>query len=501
MLQIKIEPDDSLDESIFISTNDVTNGTNGGSDANSAVSSIATSPSSSTNAFSPYPSNTSTVTAISVATAATPSSSISSSTVPVTSSQLFSNSTVNNQHQQMSNQQSIHSSNGTSVATSASSTTSSSSSSNVVIGVAASSVGSPQSTTNTPISNNLIATVNSGPYPPNHPLSGSKHLCAICGDRASGKHYGVYSCEGCKGFFKRTVRKDLFYACREERNCIIDKKQRNRCQYCRYQKCLQMGMKREAVQEERQRTKEKNNENEVESSTTSNYNHDLLLQQIHEAEMRIDLKIKKERITDITNAVKQQVAQLFEWAKMIPHFNELNCEDQVLLMKAGWNELLIAEFAHRSIEADKVLVLSQGFYINEQAAKSTGIGEVFQRVLTELVTKMREMQMDKTELGCLRAIVLFNPDLKNLKSGTNVEQYRDKVYAALEEHCKNRHPNQPGRFAKLLLRLPALRSIGLKCVEHLFIKQLGLDPMGNKKETIDTYITVNLDSPAHNSMQ
>ena len=28
-------------------------------------------------------------------------------------------------------------------------------------------------------------------YPPNHPLSGSKHFCSICGDRASGKHYGT----------------------------------------------------------------------------------------------------------------------------------------------------------------------------------------------------------------------------------------------------------------------------------------------------------------------
>lgn len=61
----------------------------------------------------------------------------------------------------------------------------------------------------------------------------------------TGKHYGVYSCEGCKGFFKRTVRKDLTYTCRDNKDCLIDKRQRNRCQYCRYQKCLAMGMKRE----------------------------------------------------------------------------------------------------------------------------------------------------------------------------------------------------------------------------------------------------------------
>ena len=64
------------------------------------------------------------------------------------------------------------------------------------------------------------------------------------------KHLLIYfhfSCEGCKGFFKRTVRKDLTYACRDDRNCIIDKRQRNRCQYCRYMKCLNMGMKREGM--------------------------------------------------------------------------------------------------------------------------------------------------------------------------------------------------------------------------------------------------------------
>ena len=53
-----------------------------------------------------------------------------------------------------------------------------------------------------------------------------------------------------------------------------------------------------------------------------------------------------------------------------------------------------------------------------------------------------------------------------------METYREKVYATLEEHCRNRHDAEPSRFAKLLLRLPALRSIGLKCAEHFFFYKL-----------------------------
>lgn len=75
--------------------------------------------------------------------------------------------------------------------------------------------------------------------------------CVVCGDKASGRHYGVISCEGCKGFFKRSIRKQLGYACRGNKDCPVNKPHRNRCQYCRLQKCLAVGMRSESVQQER----------------------------------------------------------------------------------------------------------------------------------------------------------------------------------------------------------------------------------------------------------
>ncbi|VDM17611.1 unnamed protein product [Hydatigera taeniaeformis] len=80
---------------------------------------------------------------------------------------------------------------------------------------------------------------------------GTVEPCLVCGDVASGRHYGVISCEGCKGFFKRSIRGHVNYVCRSNKHCIVNKAFRNRCQYCRMQKCLLVGMRSEAVQNER----------------------------------------------------------------------------------------------------------------------------------------------------------------------------------------------------------------------------------------------------------
>ncbi|KAK1806890.1 hypothetical protein P4O66_005374 [Electrophorus voltai] len=71
--------------------------------------------------------------------------------------------------------------------------------------------------------------------------------CKICGDKSSGIHYGVITCEGCKGFFRRSQQNNASYSCPRQRNCLIDRTNRNRCQHCRLQKCLALGMSRDAV--------------------------------------------------------------------------------------------------------------------------------------------------------------------------------------------------------------------------------------------------------------
>ncbi|XP_074512477.1 nuclear receptor subfamily 5, group A, member 5 [Sebastes fasciatus] len=81
----------------------------------------------------------------------------------------------------------------------------------------------------------------------------SEESCPICGDKVSGYHYGLLTCESCKGFFKRSVQNNKRYTCAEQQSCPMNLSQRKRCPFCRFQKCLSVGMKREAVRADRMR--------------------------------------------------------------------------------------------------------------------------------------------------------------------------------------------------------------------------------------------------------
>jgi len=111
-------------------------------------------------------------------------------------------------------------------------------------------------TTNSPI-NSPINTTNGSNSSTNSnfasadSLSGNSNkpfvACRVCGDKSSGLHYGIQTCEGCKGFFRRSIQKQIEYRCLRDGKCLVIRLNRNRCQYCRFKKCLAVGMSRDSV--------------------------------------------------------------------------------------------------------------------------------------------------------------------------------------------------------------------------------------------------------------
>lgn len=236
--------------------------------------------------------------------------------------------------------------------------------------------------------------------------------CAVCGDKATGKHYGANSCDGCKGFFRRSVRKNHMYSCRFKKNCIVDKDKRNQCRYCRLKKCFRAGMKKEAVQNERDRIV--NHKRVVPSCLDSP---SFSVNVLFDAEIRTRqigaqvAETKPQRIAtanEIADSMKQQLLLLVEWAKSIPFFCELPTDDKIALLKTHAGENLILGAARRSIRCTDVLILGNGSIISRDKSEFE-ISKVAGKVLDLIVRPLREIQINDHEFSCLKAIVFFDP--------------------------------------------------------------------------------------------
>ncbi|KAM6394882.1 vitamin D3 receptor [Rhynochetos jubatus] len=83
-------------------------------------------------------------------------------------------------------------------------------------------------------------------------------ICGVCGDRATGFHFNAMTCEGCKGFFRRSMKRKAMFTCPFNSDCKITKDNRRHCQACRLKRCVDIGMMKEFIltDEEVQRKRE-----------------------------------------------------------------------------------------------------------------------------------------------------------------------------------------------------------------------------------------------------
>ncbi|CAF2407740.1 unnamed protein product [Rotaria sp. Silwood2] len=314
--------------------------------------------------------------------------------------------------------------------------------------------------------------------------------CVVCGDRATGKHYGAISCDGCKGFFRRSVRKNPVYECRHQNNCTIDKDKRNQCRHCRWKKCIRMGMKKDAVQKERDRlgrqrshvynfgtTNLKSNanltgdldEDEDDLSVTALLKAEKTAQEYIGRQIRLNRQPSNtERVQatleTIGISMNYQLRSLIEWAKDLKGFVELSDNDKIALLRGHTGENLILGVACRSLNCDDYLLLGN-HYVIPRNASDPGLSRAAARILDEIVKPLKENQLDEKEYACLKAIVFFDNDNKSLSNPMRVKQLRKRVQVNLETYINQQRPLMRGRFGELLLLLPPLQNIARLMVD------------------------------------
>ncbi|XP_072533425.1 estrogen receptor 2b isoform X2 [Salminus brasiliensis] len=231
------------------------------------------------------------------------------------------------------------------------------------------------------------------------------HFCVVCSDYASGYHYGVWSCEGCKAFFKRSIQGHNDYICPATNQCTIDKNRRKSCQACRLRKCYEVGMMKCGVRRERcsyrgarhrrvpqvrdssgvrgnsQRNQQPQRpvSHPVPEGRPSGLSPEQLVYCMLDAEpplIYLKQQMKKpyteaSMMMSLTNLADKELVFMISWAKKIPGFVELNLSLQVQLLECCWLEVLMLGLMWRSVDHPGKLIFSPDLKLNRSSVESS----------------------------------------------------------------------------------------------------------------------------------
>ncbi|XP_078104450.1 retinoic acid receptor gamma-like isoform X1 [Sander vitreus] len=324
--------------------------------------------------------------------------------------------------------------------------------------------------------------VPSSPSPPPPPRIYKP--CFVCQDKSSGYHYGVSSCEGCKGFFRRSIQKNMVYTCHRDKNCQINKVTRNRCQYCRLQKCFEVGMSKEAVRNDRNKKKKDVKEEVV---LPENYE---LSGELEELVNKVS-KAHKETFPSLcqlgkytTNSSADHRVQLdlglwdkfselstkciikiVEFAKRLPGFTTLTIADQITLLKSACLDILMLRICTRYTPEQDTMTFSDGLTLNRTQMHNAGFGPLTDLVFS-FAGQLLPLEMDDTETGLLSAICLICGDRMDLEEPQKVDKLQEPLLEALKIYTRRRRPNKPHMFPRMLMKVTDLRGISTKGAER-----------------------------------
>ncbi|XP_058475853.1 thyroid hormone receptor beta isoform X4 [Solea solea] len=336
-------------------------------------------------------------------------------------------------------------------------------------------------------------------------------LCVVCGDKATGYHYRCITCEGCKGFFRRTIQKNLnpTYACKFEAKCVIDKVTRNQCQECRFKKCIAVGMatdlvlddskrlaKRKLIEENRERRRREELQKTVWDRLEPTQEEWDLIRMVTDAHMATNAqgnhwkqkrkflsaagvkeakpedighasmantpegnKVDIEAFSQFTKIITPAITRVVDFAKKLPMFCELPCEDQIILLKGCCMEIMSLRAAVRYDPESETLTLNGEMAVTRGQLKNGGLGVVSDAIF-DLGVSLSSFNLDDSEVALLQAVILLSSDRPGLSSVEQIERCQEEFLLAFEHYINYRKHKVAHFWPKLLMKVTDLRMIG-----------------------------------------
>ncbi|XP_021540476.1 oxysterols receptor LXR-alpha isoform X2 [Neomonachus schauinslandi] len=274
-------------------------------------------------------------------------------------------------------------------------------------------------------------------------------LCSVCGDKASGFHYNVLSCEGCKGFFRRSVIKGARYVCHSGGHCPMDTYMRRKCQECRLRKCRQAGMREECVLSEEQiRLKKLKRQEEEQAQATS--------------------------MTPRVSSPPQVLPQLSpeQWGmieKLVAaqqQCNQRSFSDRLRVT------VMLLETSRRYNPGSESITFLKDFSYNREDFAKAGLQVEFINPIFEFSRAMNELQLNDAEFALLIAISIFSADRPNVQDQLQVERLQHTYVEALHAYVSIHHPHDRLMFPRMLMKLVSLRTLSSVHSEQVFALRL-----------------------------
>ncbi|XP_061581759.1 androgen receptor-like isoform X2 [Cololabis saira] len=281
-----------------------------------------------------------------------------------------------------------------------------------------------------------------------------RRVCQVCGDDASGCHYGAVTCGSCKVFFKRAAAGKQNHLCASRNDCTIDKLRRKNCASCRLKRCFMSGMSLKG-RRLKGATQARHGEEEpaqagwgqaekegragrtlvvvepgnaasrpqrehqarplgIPPSPASCLSLLSILQSIEPAVVNAghdpaEPDSPASLLTSLNELGERQLVTVVRWAKVIPGFRNLHVDDQMSVIQLSWMGVMVFALGWRSYTLTdcSMLYFAPDLVFNDQRMQVSSMYEHCMRMKV-LAQRFCKLEVTQEEFLCMKALVLFS---------------------------------------------------------------------------------------------